>query len=252
MNEIVEFLYVGDKVRTVVIDNNPWFVAKDVCDILEVGNPSQALKRLDNDEKNTIILNEGIGNPNKSIVNESGLYQLILGSRKSEAKEFKRWITHEVIPAIRKHGMYATDEMLDQLITSPELVIGIATKLKEEKEARLKAEQQVQQLEIKVAEDAPKVLVHDKIIETKGLMLISEAAKICDIGPRHLFDFLREHKIIMDDKENTPYQDYIDRGYFEVKLRLFQVKGMPYSRNYTHITPKGIVWIKKRLTGVAA
>lgn len=97
------------EIRTVTIDNEPWFIAKDACDILEIGNTSQALSRLDEDEKNTIILNEGIGNPNKAIVNEFGLYSLVLSSRKPEAKQFKRWITHEVIPQIRKTGSYIPD-----------------------------------------------------------------------------------------------------------------------------------------------
>ncbi|QOR34414.1 phage antirepressor [Clostridium sp. 'deep sea'] len=105
------------QVRSLVIDNEPWFVAGDICKCLGVGNPSQALNRLDEDEKNTIILNEGIGNPYKSAVNEYGLYNLILGSRKPEAKKFKRWVTHEVLPSIRKTGSYISKDVkyLDQL-----------------------------------------------------------------------------------------------------------------------------------------
>lgn len=111
MNQLQKvFNYQDQQVRTVVKDGEPWFVAKDVCDVLEIGNPSQALSRLDEDEKNTVILNEGIGNPNKTIVNEPGLYSLILGSRKPEAKQFKRWITHEVIPTIRKTGFYQMEQ----------------------------------------------------------------------------------------------------------------------------------------------
>ncbi len=113
MNELQKvFNYQDQQVRTVVKDGEPWFVAKDVCDVLEIGNPSQALSRLDEDEKNTVILNEGIGNPNKTIVNEPGLYSLILGSRKPEAKQFKRWVTHEVIPTIRKTGGYVANDDL--------------------------------------------------------------------------------------------------------------------------------------------
>jgi len=108
MQELTQvFNYQSKEVRTVIKDGEPWFVAKDVCDILEIKNPSDAMSRLDEDEKNTIVLNEGIGNPERSIVSESGLYNLILGSRKPEAKQFKRWITHEVIPSIRKTGTYS-------------------------------------------------------------------------------------------------------------------------------------------------
>jgi prophage antirepressor-like protein len=96
------------KVRSVVKDGEVWFVAKDVCDCLDINNSRQALTRLDEDEKNSVILKDGIpGNPEKAIINEFGLYSLILGSRKNEAKQFKRWITHEVIPSIRKTGSYS-------------------------------------------------------------------------------------------------------------------------------------------------
>lgn len=97
-------------VRVVKNESGEWFIAKDVCDILEIGNPRQALSRLDDDERNTVILNDGIspkrGNPTFNVINESGLWQLVLGSRKPQAKEFKRWLTHEVLPAIRKNGGY--------------------------------------------------------------------------------------------------------------------------------------------------
>ena len=100
------------EMRVITMDNEPWFVAKDVCDILELNNVSQALSRLDEDEKNTIILNDGIGNPNKLAVNESGLYSLIMSSRKPEAKRFKKWVTSEVLPAIRKTGNYQAHAQL--------------------------------------------------------------------------------------------------------------------------------------------
>lgn len=102
------------QIRTTTVDGEPWFVAVDVCRALELGNPSQALTRLDDDKKSSsLISNEGIrGNPNMSIINEPGLYTLVLGSRKPEAKAFKRWITHEVLPSIRKTGAYATDSRL--------------------------------------------------------------------------------------------------------------------------------------------
>lgn len=90
------------QVRTMIIDGSPWFVAKDVCECLDINNSRQALARLDSDEKNSVILNDGTpGNPEKGIVNEYGLYSLVLSSRKPSAKAFKRWITHEVIPAAR-------------------------------------------------------------------------------------------------------------------------------------------------------
>jgi prophage antirepressor-like protein len=106
------FNYEGNQVRTVMRNGQPWFVAKDVCDILEVDNSRDAVVRLDPDEKDTVVLTDGTpGNPNRVIVNEPGLYSLVLGSRKPEAKQFKRWITHEVLPTIRQTGTYTTKPM---------------------------------------------------------------------------------------------------------------------------------------------
>lgn len=122
-------------VRTVLRDGEPWFVAADVCRALELGQVTNAIRRLDADEKALISI-KGIsrGNDQVSVVNEPGLYTLVLGSRKPEAKAFKRWITHEVIPAIRKHGGYLTPEAIEEAITSPDFLIRLATTLKEEQE----------------------------------------------------------------------------------------------------------------------
>ena len=117
------------EIRTALIENEPWFVAVDVCRALEIGNSSQAISRLDADEKMiTLISNEGNkrGNPNMTVVNEPGLYTLILSSRKPEAKAFKRWITHDVIPMIRKTGCYMTDSVLDRIRKDPTVRNGLA------------------------------------------------------------------------------------------------------------------------------
>ena len=118
------------KVRVQVINNEPWFVAKDVCDALEIKNSRQALTRLDEDEKSDVILNDGSQNRNMSIVNEYGLYNLVLASRKQEAKQFKRWITHEVIPTIRKHGAYLTEDKIEEVLLNPDTIIRLAIDLK--------------------------------------------------------------------------------------------------------------------------
>lgn len=131
--QTIPFEFNGNHLNVLQINDEPWFIAKEICDVLEVSNSRQALSRLDEDEKNTVILNDGIGNPNKSIINESGLYSLVLSSRKPEAKEFKRWVTHEVLPSIRKHGAYLTPEKTEELIANPDLLIQLATNLKNER-----------------------------------------------------------------------------------------------------------------------
>lgn len=129
------------EIRTALIENEPWFVAVDVCRALEIGNSSQAISRLDADEKMiTLISNEGNkrGNPNMTVVNEPGLYTLILSSRKPEAKAFKRWITHDVIPMIRKTGGYMTDSLLERIQKEPAVIVEFAQALILEKH-RVKA-----------------------------------------------------------------------------------------------------------------
>ena len=135
------------KVRVVEINGEPWLVGKDVAEVLGYKNTRDALsKHVDDEDKNTVAIHDGIGNPNKVIINESGLYSLVLRSKLPEAKKFKRWVTSEVLPSIRKHGMYATDDLLND----PDLMIKAANKIKEEKEGRLKAESQVKELTDKV------------------------------------------------------------------------------------------------------
>ena len=120
----------------ILIDNDEiWFIAVDICKCLEIGNSSQAISKLDTDEKKSLyVKNSGAGNPNKVFVNEAGLYNLILSSRKPEAKEFKRWITHEVIPSIRKYGAYMTPETIEKVLYNPEFIINLASQLKAEQE----------------------------------------------------------------------------------------------------------------------
>lgn len=125
------------EIRTVMKDGEPWFVAADVCRVLEIQNTTQALGRLDEDERSML----NIGRQGEaSIVNEPGLYTLVLGSRKQEAKAFKRWITHEVIPTIRKHGAYMTPEKLEEALLNPDTVIKLAHQLKQERKLRQQAE----------------------------------------------------------------------------------------------------------------
>ncbi len=148
MNELQKFMYSNNEVRVISRDGEPWFVAADVCRAMEIGNPTQACARLDDDEKSTtLISNESAatGMNIAVIVNEPGLYSLVLGSRKKEAKQFKRWVTHEVIPAIRKHGGYLTKEATEKALQDPDFIIRLATALKEEraKIASLESERMV-------------------------------------------------------------------------------------------------------------
>ena len=129
---------------TIMIDNKPWFIGNEVARLLGYENTRDALKkRVDEEDKNTVAIRDGNqrGNPNKTIINESGLYSLILSSKLPSAKKFKHWVTSEVLPTIRKHGVYMTDEAIEKTILNPDFIIQLATQLKEEKQKRLEAEQ---------------------------------------------------------------------------------------------------------------
>lgn len=219
------------QVRTMMIDGSPWFVAKDVCECLDINNSRQALARLDSDEKNSVILNDGTpGNPEKGIVNEYGLYSLVLSSRKPSAKTFKRWITHEVIPAIRKHGAYMTGDTLEQALTSPDFLIRLATELKTEQEARRLAEQ-------KIEADKPKVLFADSVAASHGSILVGELAKLLnqngiDIGQNRLFNWLRENGCLICRK-GTDYNMPTQRS---MEMQLFSIKETAITHSDGHVS----------------
>jgi anti-repressor protein len=242
MNEIQKlFNYQGTQLRTVVLNNEPWFVAKDVCEILEIKNPTDALKRLDSDERARFNL----GRQGKTnIVNEPGLYTLILGSRKPEAKQFKRWITHEVIPSIRKHGAYMTPEKIEEVLLNPDTIIKLATNLKEEQRKRIAAEKQIEQ-------QKPLVNFAETCMASDKSLLVREVAKLISkqgilMGERRLFQKLRDWKLILPNK-NEPYQEYIDRGYFEISQGVKETNKGSFTWLTMRITPKGQMYIINRL-----
>lgn len=146
MDKVMPFNYEGNQVRTIIIDGEPWFVAKDVCDVLEISNSRDALGRLDDDEKGVALTDTPGGPQEMSIVNEAGLYALIITSRKPEARAFKRWITHEVIPRIRKTGTYSIKPMTElQILRGAIDQIEVAQRMAlEAKEEAAQANQQIQ------------------------------------------------------------------------------------------------------------
>lgn len=191
--EIQTFNFNAASLRTLTDENgDPWFVAKDVCDILGLENSRKATADLDPDERNTVTISDGIpGNPNKTIISEPGLYKLIMRSRKQEAKEFQRWMTHEVLPSIRKHGIYATDTTIDQILADPDFGIRLLTDLKEERAKRIQAENHVKEL-------APKAKALDDFTNVPDTLLVRDAAKILSnagtpIGEKELREWLNSH-----------------------------------------------------------
>lgn len=219
-NEIQRFEFKGAALRTLTDENGePWFVAKDVCDVLELSNVGQALARLDDDEKSSITLNDGTpGNPNKAIVSESGLYALVLASRKPEAHEFKRWVTHEVLPQIRKTGGYIPTTDVDDDMTILAKAVMIGQRTMEEQKRRI-AEQSEH---IKVLE--PKARFADAVAASDDTCLIGELAKMLlqngiPVGQNRLFRLLRAEGYLgkSGSNRNVPTQKAMDLGLFRIK-----------------------------------
>lgn len=215
-NEIQKFDFKGAPLRTLTDEaGEPWFVAKDVCAILEISNPSDALKRLDDDERSRFNLGRQ-GETN--IVNEAGLYVLVLGSRKPEAHEFKRWVTHEVLPQIRKTGGYipTTDADDDMTILAKAVMIGQRTM--EAQKQRI-AEQQTRIVELE-----PKARFADAVAASDGTCLVGELAKMLrqngmDIGQNRLFRLLQADGYLgkSGSNRNVPTQRAMDLGLFRIK-----------------------------------
>lgn len=243
--EIQTFNFNNTPVRALTDGNRePWFVAKDVCDVLGLNNVGQALTRLDDDEKSSITLNDGNpGTPNKAIVSESGLYSLILASRKPEAREFQRWVTHEVLPSIRKHGAYMTQQTLDKALTSPDFLIQLATMLKEEQE--------------KVKALEPKAKALDAFTNVEDKLLIRDAAKILSnagtpIGEKELREWMADHDWIY--KSNCSWHAtarHVMAGHLVMVLsqdHVTKADGTKFAYPPTvRITRKGLVLLHTRL-----
>ena len=210
------------ELRTVVKDGEPWFVAADVCKALELTNSRVAVDRLDADEKDVSSTDTLGGKQKMTVISESGLYSLVLGSRKPQAHAFKRWVTHDVIPSIRKHGAYATPATLEKMVLSPEFGIKVFTALKEEQDKRRAAE-------AKIEADKPKVLFADSVGSSRQSILIREMAKLLkqngvDIGEKRLFSWMRANGYLIQkcgDDYNLPTQYSMNRGLMIIRERTY-------------------------------
>lgn len=245
-------VFTNDKfgnVRVVQVDGEPWFVAADVCRALEISNSRDAVARLDDDEKGVGSTDTLGGKQGMQIINEPGLYTLVLGSRKPEAKAFKRWVTHEVLPSIRKHGAYLTDNALEEALTSPDFLIKLATQLKEEKEARLKAEQKTIEQEKTIEVLKPKADYTDMILKNNSLVTITQIAKDYGMSGKAMNSKLHEMKIIYNlNGQWLLYSKYQSQGY--VHSETFPIKhknGYEDTKMNTKWTQKGRLFLYERL-----
>ena len=199
-------------------DGEPWFVAKDICEALELGNMHSSLALLDEDERGIHSMDTLGGPQEMATVSEPGLYSLILRSRKPEAKAFKRWVTHDVLPAIRRTGGYLTPAKIEEALLNPDTIIQLATDLKAEREKRLALEAQAEQ-------DRPLVGFAKAVQSSEDTILVKHLAGFMkqngvDIGQNRLFEWLRENGFLCRERggnRNKPTQKSMNLGLFEVK-----------------------------------
>ena len=206
------------KVRTTEINGEPYFVGKDVAEILGYKETAKAIRtKVDHDDKGVSVLDTPGGKQEITVINESGLYSLVFSSKLPKAKEFKHWVTSEILPSIRRHGAYMTDDILAKTIENPDFLINLLTEMKEEKQRRIAAED-------KIKADRSKVLFAESVEVSKGSILVGDLAKLIkqngyEIGQKRLFEWLRTNGYLMKsgNSYNMPTQYSMELGLFEVK-----------------------------------
>lgn len=248
--------------RTIDKGGEPWFVAADVCDFFQVTNRNRVMQQVDQADKGGTQMDTPGGKQTLTIINEAGLYDLLfalqptkargvsdeyVNERIAQLKAFKRWITHEVIPAIRKHGMYATPDTVEKILEDPDTIIRILQEMKEERARRVKAEEQIRL-------DAPKVLFADCVSQADTDILVGELAKLLkqngmDIGQNRLYEKLRAEGYIMKNS-TIPTQRAMEMGLFRVIERsIMQPNGTTRITQTTKVTGKGQQYFVNRYIG---
>ena len=236
------------KVRTMEINGEPYFVGKDVAEILGYTKARNAIaSHVDSEDKKDAPIQGDLGGTQEmTVINESGLYSLILSSKLPKAKEFKRWVTSEVLPSIRKHGAYAVDELLND----PEFAIKTFTALKEERERSKRLSEQIEA-------DKPKVIFADSVSAAKSSILIGDLAKILkqngvNIGQNRLFEWFRQNGFLIKSgsSKNMPTQKAAEMGLFEVKVSTVnKPDGSIRETKTTKVTGKGQVYFVNKFLG---
>lgn len=213
MNELKQFNFENNQVRTLLINDEPWFVGKDVAEILGYSNPRDALsKHVDSEDKNSVAIHDGNkGNPNLTIINESGVYALVFSSKLQSAKKFKHWVTSDVLPTLRKTGSYATPQLTGEELMAKALI-----------EAKSVLERQNKQ----IIEMKPKALFADTVAASDSSILVGQEAKLisqsgCKMGQNRFFAWLRENGYLCSKGENynMPTQKSREMDLIEIKIR---------------------------------
>lgn len=248
MNNLQTFNFNNQPVRTVQLNNQPYFNLKDVCEILGIGNPSKLKTRLKEDGLTTSEVIDSLGRTQQAnFINESNLYKTIFQSRKEEAEQFTEWVTSEVLPAIRKNGVYLTDEKAYDITHNPQSLADLL----------LQAGEQLKQKEIIIQEMKPKALFADAVATADASILIGDLAKLIkqnghDIGQKRLFEWLRNHDYLIKsgNSKNMPTQKSMELKLFEIKERTINnPDGSVRITKTTKVTGKGQQYFINKFLG---
>lgn len=233
-------------VRATVIEGQPYFVGKDVAEILKYQNGSRDINRhVDKEDRTKVMLFDGKQKKETIVINESGLYSLILSSKMPKAKKFKRWVTSEVLPAIRKHGLYASD----YLVANPDVAIAAFTALKEERERSKELMAAVAVGQQQIAEMKPKATYYDVVLQCKDAVNISVIAKDYGWSARRMNEYLHQKGIQFKQGDIwLLYQKYAPGGYTKTKTHIYEdKKGVQHTKVHTKWTQKGRLFIYEQL-----
>lgn len=255
------------EIRTLVVDNEPWFVLKDVCAAFGESNYRRVSARLDDDEKGVSQMDTPGGKQAMTVINESGVYSALFAmqpekargvtddyilQRQAQLRKFKKWVTSEVLPSIRKHGGYLTPQKVDEILSDPDTIIRLATNLKAERQKRLEAERNAEERQKRIEEQQPKVAFAEAITSSKTSCLVGELAKLIKqsvertgrkiaIGQNRFYEWLRENGFLgkSNNYYNVANQEYVEQGLFELKKSVHDENGVLVTKTTTKITGKG-------------
>lgn len=243
MNEVEIFKYEEKQVRTQLINNDIWFVGKDVADILGYSNTAKAIRdHVDEEDKLTERIVLSGQNREVIFINESGLYSLVLSSKLESAKKFKKWVTSEVLPTIRKHGAYMTPEVIEKTLTNPDFIIGLATELKKAQTRNIFLEKEVKILQ-------PKAKYTDEVLNSPNVVAITQIAKDYGMSAVKMNKLLNNLGIQYKLRNQwLLVQKYSDKGYVKSKTQeYFDTNGNIHTAMTTYWTQRGRLFIYETL-----
>lgn len=244
MNNIKTFNFEDLPVRTTTVDNEPYFVGNDVAQILGYEDYRGAInKKVDSDDKLRSQIDHAGQKRNVTLINESGLYSLIFSSKLESAKRFKRWVTSEVLPSIRKHGIYATDNVIEQTLRDPDYIINVLTEYKKEKDNNLILKQQIGELK-------PKADYVDEILKSPGTMTITQIAADYGLSAQKLNKLLHQARLQRRvGKQWVLYAEHMNKGYTKSHtIEIVRSDGRPDTQPQTRWTQKGRLKIHEIMT----